>query len=153
MNLDLCVEHCLDAARSCEEAWFHARSMDGPANDEALFAALSDAARVSALSADRLVQVRDLTCMLASVCAEVVGRAATACAAYRDDEVLAACAENCAACMEACYALLAAETVETAPPALAAPEDDFAEIEAMLQAGVSERITEIQFGAASRSAA
>jgi hypothetical protein len=149
MNLDRCVEHCLDAARSCEEAWFHARSMDGPANDEALFAALSDAARVGTLSADRLLRVTDLTPMLANVCAEIVTRAAHACSGYRDDEILSFCAESCMACADACLALLSQPIVTLSPT----DQDEFAEIDALLQAGVSERVTEIQYISASRNAA
>jgi hypothetical protein len=139
MNLDLCVERCLEAARSCEEILPYAREAEGSSSDVALLAALSDAARVTALSADRLVRLSDLHGMILQVCTEIAERAALACARHSDDDYIFACGEACAACAAACHALARGE--EDAP----AQDHEMADIGALLEAGLSERVSEIRY--------
>ena len=149
MKLDLCIDHCAYAAGACGEAWFHVRNREGLAADEGLLAALGDAARVSAFSADSLTQASDLQPMIAQICAEMLERAAFACARHLDVPELAACAETCAAAAAACRHV----GDEDAGALEDDDADEFTRIGAILEAGLSERVTEIRYKALPRNAA
>lgn len=153
MNLDHCIAYCLDAAQSCEETLVYASSAEHTATDAALLTALTDAACVANLSADRLARLPELQGMLAQVCLEIVDRAALACARYADDDYLQACAEICATCGAACHELLHDAHADYAQDDASHRDDEMADIGTLLEAGLSERVSEIRYNLLSSSAA
>lgn len=96
------VDACLDAARACNEALAVLRLTPGLSGDRALANSLSEAARVSSLTADCLERVPDIRDMVLRVCVEVTERAALACAQHRDQAELLDCGEALAACAAIC---------------------------------------------------
>ncbi len=101
-SVDTRIESCLDAARACGEALAFMRGSEALAGDGDLAGCLSEAARVTSLSADCLARLPDLRDMVLRVCVEITERAALACARHVDEAPLAACGETLAACAAIC---------------------------------------------------
>lgn len=96
------IESCLDAARACSEALAYIRLTPELAGDKAMANSLSEAARVTSLTADCLERVPDIRDMVLRVCVEVTERVALSCASDHDEPELLACGEALAACAAIC---------------------------------------------------
>jgi hypothetical protein len=96
------IESCLDAARACSEALAYVRLTPELASDRDLANGLSEAARVTSLTADCLERVPDIREMVLRVCVEVAERVALSCASRHDQPELLVCGEALAACAAIC---------------------------------------------------
>jgi hypothetical protein len=96
------IESCLDAARACSEALAYVRLTPELAGDKDLANGLSEAARVTSLTADCLERVPDIRDMVLRVCVEVAERVALSCASRHDQPELLVCGEALAACAAIC---------------------------------------------------
>jgi hypothetical protein len=96
------IESCLDAARACTEALAYIRLTPELAKDKDLSIGLTEAARVTSLTADCLERVPDIREMVLRVCVEVSERVALACARHPVETELQVCGEALAACAAIC---------------------------------------------------
>jgi hypothetical protein len=96
------IDSCLDAARACSEALAFIRLTPELARDKDLATGLSEAARVTSLTADCLERVPDIRDMVLRICVEVAERVAIACATHHDRAEILACGEALAACAAIC---------------------------------------------------
>jgi hypothetical protein len=112
------IESCLDAARACSEALAYVRLTPELAGDKDLANGLSEAARVTSLTADCLERVPDIREMVLRVCVEVTERVAR-----HDQPELLVCGEALAACAAICMGVpemdMAAASANAAHPGAA----------------------------------
>jgi hypothetical protein len=106
MNIETCIDACRDAARTCQEALAYVQGDEALAASHMLHAALSDAARSAALSADCLARMPDLHEMILRVWTEISARATRACVAHVNDPKLASWAVTLADLHQICLAEL-----------------------------------------------
>jgi len=95
-----CIEDCLEASELCEQAAVHCLRRGGAHAAPDLVDALILAAAVGSYLAELIRDESLLTRPTAEFLADACRRAAAACRALPDDELLASCADACDGCAD-----------------------------------------------------
>ena len=102
MDMQECINHCLECHRVCEETAAYCLQMGGKHVEPAHLRLMRDCAQICITSADFMLRGSNLHPQVCGVCAETCMRCAESCEKFSDDTQMEACAETCRRCAESC---------------------------------------------------
>jgi hypothetical protein len=106
VEMQECIQNCLDCRQACKEALAHSVRRGGKSVTPGHLQALVDCIVLCHASADLMTGGSPLHAKECGVCAEACRRCADSCADVGlDGEVMARCAEACRRCADSCDAM------------------------------------------------
>ncbi|HEX6980284.1 MAG TPA: four-helix bundle copper-binding protein [Alphaproteobacteria bacterium] len=102
MDIQRCIEDCLDCFRICTETIAHCLQKGGRHAEANHIRLLQDCADICETAATFMMRRSDLHVRTCAVCAETCLRCAEDCDRLADDEQMRRCAEVCRRCAESC---------------------------------------------------
>jgi hypothetical protein len=108
LEMQQCVQTCLECHSVCLEMVTHCLSMGGQHAEAAHTGLLLDCAEICQTSANFMLRNSPLHSQTCRVCAEVCERCAQDCERFRDDAMMQNCAQVCRRCAESCRRMASA---------------------------------------------
>jgi hypothetical protein len=102
MDMQDCIEHCIECHRICTEAAAYCLDEGGVLAQPSLVRSLLDCAQICQTSADFMLRLSDHHAVTCRACAEICEICAKSCEEHKDDEEMVECAELCRDCARAC---------------------------------------------------
>ncbi|MCK8785547.1 four-helix bundle copper-binding protein [Roseomonas sp. NAR14] len=103
MDMNACIEACLDCHRTCLATIAHCLGRGGHHAEAAHIGIMMDCAQICAVSADFMIRQSPHHPHLCAECAEICGQCAASCENHPDaDDAMRRCAEACRRCASLC---------------------------------------------------
>jgi len=102
MDMQQCIQECLQCHRVCTETLTHCLQKGGRHASPDHIRTLLDCAEMCQTSAHFMLRNSNLHPLTCGVCAETCEACATSCDAIADDDMMRRCADVCRRCAESC---------------------------------------------------
>ena len=102
MDMQRCIQNCLECHRVCIETMVHCLTKGGPHAESRHIQVLADCADICHTSAAFMMRRSDLHTRICGACADVCDRCAHDCDGLKDDKQMAVCAAICRQCAQSC---------------------------------------------------